>query len=183
MPFEDLKALIASRRTVKDFDGRAVSEDIVSSLLELAVCAPNHHRNAPWFFRIMMQESVRRWVQSLKAELSESDFTPLQKTIQKLEKVGAIIHVSSRQDAAAHVTRENYAACAAATYALMLGARAFGLHSFWSTSKICDLRETRHFLSVKDDEDLVGMIWLGYGTAPMAPARVPPTERSQWFHT
>jgi nitroreductase len=108
--------------------------------------------------------------------------------LQKLRQhymanLGAIIHLTSLRDDDELRERENFAACAAATQNLLLGAEARGYASFWSSSPAMRHSLTQEFLVVNlQREQFVGSIWLGMpARLPEAPARKSVSEFTTWI--
>lgn len=173
--------IVFDRRTCKEFDGRAISQEQIQQLLTWAVRAPNHRLNEPWFFRILNQKAVSDWLSHIEAKLNETELSSLKRSIDRVRHVGALIFVSSKISENKTLTRENYAAVCAAIENLLLGASALGIQSFWSTSRLMCHPETMRFLEWQENEDFVGAIWLGYGKTPELSARKPIQKVSRWW--
>lgn len=179
--FEDFEKLVLSRRTTKDFDGRAVDRDTIEKLLKLAVWAPNHRLNEPWRFYVCTHGAIPEWIEHLRTKIDAQSFLPLQKSLERFKKVGAAVYVSVKKEKNEIIDWENYAAACAAVQNILLGAEALGLASFWSTGKAMAHPQSRSFLNVDQNERFVGCIWLGHAaTKPEAKARKPLTEVSFW---
>jgi nitroreductase len=150
---------IRSRRTLKEYDDRAVPEDVVRELLDLAVLAPNHHLTLPWRFWVLGPGTLRRLVEA----------TGDRKLLRSPTAVAAGI-VWSEDDKEA---QEDYASMACALQNAMLAARARGLASYWRTPGVFAKPVFREILGVPDDVRLVGLLHLGWPAVefPETPAR------------
>ena len=54
---ETLQA-IASRRSIRSFTGKAISEDVITKLLEAAMYAPSARNTQPWHFIVINKRAV-----------------------------------------------------------------------------------------------------------------------------
>ncbi|TVQ80416.1 MAG: hypothetical protein EA369_02720 [Bradymonadales bacterium] len=173
--------LVQNRRSLKSFNGNAVSKASVEKILNWATQSPNHLLNQPWRFRVCLQGGIQSFVECLKTRVSESEWKALNSGAQRLLTAGALIIVSVQRGESELRREENFAAAAAATQSLLLGATALGIRSFWSTGKLMRHDETRSLFGIPDEEIFVGGIWLGEGPIPPSPPRRPLEEVSQWF--
>ena len=53
----DIFDIISSRRSIKKYTNREISNEAIGQLLEIAVQAPNHRMTEPWRFYVMGPES------------------------------------------------------------------------------------------------------------------------------
>lgn len=166
--------IVSSRRTTKKFNGQGIELDKLKLLLDWAIMAPNHRMNEPWAFRILSAERIKDLVERLKPE------PDLEKGLERLESLGALIFVSVERSEIPAVDLENYAATCAATQNILLGAEALGIQSYWSTGKLMKHPLTLSFVGMPESERLVAGIYLGYGSKPAAPKRKRSPERIHW---
>ena len=67
--------------------------------------------------------------------------------------------------------REDLLATGVAAYIVLLGAHARGLAGYWRTVPLLCTPSARHLLALPDDEEPVGLLYLGYAVQEQ---RVPP---------
>src|SRR6266480_6055073 len=122
---QDTADVIRSRRTHKSFGSDPVPRETLEELFELARWAPNHHRTNPWRFRVLGPEALARLKDAAgPAEAPKLDRAPT------LVVSPAVLSGDLIQD------EEDVCATACAIYALLLGAHARGLASYWRTPRV-----------------------------------------------
>lgn len=141
---------IRRRRTHKSFAPEPVPRAVLEELFELARFAPNHHLTQPWRFRVLGPESLARLQEA--AGPTEAP---------KLERAPTLVVASARLTGAQQQDEEDVCATAAAVYAVLLGAHARGLASYWRTPAVLRTREGREAVGVPDGERVLGLIHLG----------------------
>lgn len=170
----ELVEALKKRRTHKDFDGSPISANTLRELLDCAMTAPNHRRNEPWRFIVILSEQIPYFWKSLTPGLHEAfpnkneEFIREKKesTEKKLLKLGALVYVTCLKDPSPFIEKENYAACSCAIQNLMLAATDKNLGSYWSTGNIFTTEVAYQILNLKSEEEfIVGAIWLGKPTA------------------
>lgn len=68
--YAQLIELIKARRSVREFEKKAVSRDVVCQLLEAATWAPSNHNRQPWKFLVLNDpEFLPALAQKVRAEL------------------------------------------------------------------------------------------------------------------
>ena len=149
---------IRGRRTHKTFEPEPVSRAVLDELLELARWAPNHHLTQPWRFRVLGPESLARLKEAGgPAEAPKLDRAPTL-VVASVVLTGALV-----QD------EEDLCAGAAAIYAVLLGAHARGLASYWRTPGVLRLPAGRAAVRDPDGERVLGLIHLGAPRTAPAP--------------
>src|SRR5207253_1561910 len=132
-------------------------------LFDLARFAPNHHLTQPWRFRVLGPEALAR----LKEAAGPAE-------APKLDRAPTLVVASARLTGAQQQDEEDVCATAAAVYAVLLGAHARGLASYWRTPAVLRTREGREAVGVPDGERVLGLIHLGRPlTSPPAKEREP----------
>ena len=146
----DVVDAIRSRRTHKQFGPEPVSEAIVRDLLDLARFAPNHKLTQPWRFRLLGEETRR-----------QLDLAVGEKEAMKLGRAPTLILATALLSGDEHTDEEDLHATACAVYAVLLGATARGLASYWRTPAALAEPPVRALLELTANERVVGLIHLG----------------------
>jgi nitroreductase len=146
----DVETAIRARRTHKQFGPEPVPDDVLRSLLELALHAPNHHLTQPWRFRVLGPET--------RAAL---DTVVPEKEVAKLRRAPTLVLATAALSGDPHTDEEDLHAVACAVYAVLLGATARGLASYWRTPKCFGESEVRSALGLAENERVVSLIHLG----------------------
>jgi nitroreductase len=152
---------IRTRRTHKSFGPEPVPREELEELFDLARFAPNHHLTEPWRFRVLGPASFER----LKEAAGPAE-------APKLERAPTLVVASARLQGDELQDAEDLHATAAAVYAVLLGAHARGLASYWRSPAVLRTEEGRRAVGLPDDEHVLGLIHLG-------PARVEPPLRER----
>jgi len=146
----DVDVAIRSRRTHKQYGREAVDESTLRELLDLARHAPNHHLTQPWRFRVLGPETRRR-VEEIAGE----------KEAAKLRRAPTLVLATAVLSGDPLADEEDLHATAAAVYAVLLGATARGLASYWRTPGCFREPPVREALGLAADERVVALIHLG----------------------
>jgi len=162
----DVVDAIRSRRTHKQFGREPVSEAAVRDLLDLARFAPNHKLTQPWRFRLLGDETRRRL-----------DLIVGEKEAMKLGRAPTLILATTALSGDPQTDEEDLHATACAVYAVLLGASARGLASYWRTPGALKEPQVRALLELEANERVVGLIHLGPAVSePPAKERTPLDE-------
>jgi len=146
----DAETAIRTRRTHKQYGTEPVDRGTLEELLDLARFAPNHHLTQPWRFRVLGSETL----ESLK-ELGGA------KEAAKLARAPTLVVVSAALTGDPLQDEEDLHATACAVYAVLLGATARGLASYWRTPAVLRDPEARRMLGLRDEERVVALVNLG----------------------
>ena len=161
----DLEEAVRTRRTHKSFGSEPVPRETLDELFELARWAPNHHLTQPWRFRVLGAETLAR----LKEAGSPAEAL-------KLDRAPTLVVASAKLSGDLVQDEEDLHATACAVYAVLLGAHARGLASYWRTPAVLRTKRGRDAVGLPDGERFVGLIHLG-------PTRSePPTKERQPSH-
>jgi nitroreductase len=155
----DVATAIRTRRTHKQYGSNPVDSRTLDELLDLARYAPNHKLTQPWRFRVLGPEAVAR----LKKAGGEKEEAKLSRA-PTLVLATAVLTGDAIQD------EEDILATGCAVYAVLLGAHARGLASYWRTPGVLRRPEGREAIGLADDEHVVSLIHLG------PPISVPPDK-------
>jgi nitroreductase len=153
----DVGDAIRSRRTHKQYGAEPVDEAALRDLLDLARYAPNHHLTQPWRFRALGPETRARIEAAAGA-----------KEAMKLRRAPTLVLATATLSGDPLTDEEDLHATAAAVYAVLLGATARGLASYWRTPACFGEPAVREALGLGASERVVALIHLG------PPASEPP---------
>jgi nitroreductase len=146
----DVGTAIRSRRTHKQYGSEPVDEATIRELVSLARYAPNHHLTQPWRFRVL-GPATRALVEE-RCGVKEAI---------KLRRAPTLVLATAVLTGDARTDAEDLHATACAVYAVLLGATARGLASYWRTPEAFAEPEVREALTLGDDEQVVALIHLG----------------------
>ena len=146
----NVETAIRNRRTHKQFGAEPVDEATVIELLDLARFAPNHKLTQPWRFRILGPET-RRLI----------DVAAGEKEAAKLRRAPTLVLATAKLSGDPATDEEDLHATACAVYAILLGATARGLASYWRTPGAFNEPAVRGLLGLVEDERVVALIHLG----------------------
>ena len=146
----DVETAIRVRRTHKQYGSEAVPDDVLEALFELARFAPNHHLTQPWRFRALGAATRA----ALDAVVPEKEVAKLRRA-PTLVLATAVLTGDPQQD------EEDLHAVACAVYAVLLGATARGLASYWRTPGCFAEPAVREVVGIGADERVVALIHLG----------------------
>jgi nitroreductase len=159
----DVDDAIRLRRTHKQYGATPVDDETLRSLLELARWAPNHHMTQPTRLRVLGPETRAR----LERACGEKEAAKLRRAPTLVLATALLGSGDPRTDF------EDLQSTACAVYAILLGATARGLASYWRTPEALDQAEPRAVLDLDPEERVIGLVHLG------PPASEPPVkERS-----
>jgi len=159
----DVEAAIRARRTHKQYGSEPLSDDALRELTDLARFAPNHKLTQPWRFRVL-GPAIRAEIERLAGE----------KEAVKLRRAPSLLLATAVLSGDPLVDEEDLHATACAVYAILLGATARGLASYWRTPKCFLQADVRAALGLGDGERIVALIHLGpVLSEPAAKERAP----------
>ncbi len=167
---------IRSRRTNLRMDrDRPVAHELLDSLIDLAVWAPNHRLTEPWRFAVFTGAGRGR-LGAVTADFQEAmgmtDPDRLAKTRGKFLRGPAVVLIGAESpaDASDEIRSEDRDAVAAGVQNLLLGATALGLASYWGSGAVCQAPEVRTLAGFTADTTVVAAVYVGW---PIGPVPVP----------
>ena len=146
----DVSSAIRARRTHKQYGTDPVDEGTIRELVELACHAPNHHLTQPWRFRVLGPH-VRDLLDAAVGE----------KEAAKLRRAPTLVLATAALTGDPVTDEEDLHAVACAVYAVLLGATARGLASYWRTPAALHEPAARAVLGLPESERIVSLIHLG----------------------
>ncbi len=166
----DVETAIRTRRTHKAFGPEPLGREELLELLELARWAPNHHLTAPWRFRVVGPEALRRLKDAAGPEGAA-----------KLDRAPTLVVVSCALGADPVQDEEDLHATAVASYIVLLSAHARGLAGYWRTPEVLRTAAGRQAVGLPGDERFVGLLHLGNPRQEKEPPPRPPVEQTTDF--
>lgn len=168
--FEHLADLVRTRRTSMLVEpDREVPADVVESLCDLAIWAPNHKRTWPWRFALFTGDGRARLGATMADEMERAGFgddAKRAKTRTKYLRTPATLVVGCAPHDNEMLHAENRDAVAAGIQNLLLGATALGLASFWSSPALEQPPAVLGLCGFEPDDRIVGIIYLGWAAQP-----------------
>ncbi|MEK3952366.1 MULTISPECIES: nitroreductase family protein [unclassified Psychrobacillus] len=157
---------IIQRRSIKLFNGQPVDREMLLSILDDAVWAPNHQLRQPWRFIVACGKELEDLYTVLKEfaipkwnELSEED---LEKQMKKFTTPGGYVFVVVPEDARQKERLEDYAAASMLVQNIQLLAWDQGIGSCWKTPGYLDNPLFRKTLGIQPGERIISMLQVGY---------------------
>ena len=155
-------------------NGKKIPDDQVKEILQLANWAPTHGRTEPWRFIVYSDEKVKEFCYQ-HAELYKANTPPEKFDQSNYDKQlhngdlpsHIIIAVMQRGSLPKIPALEEIVATAIAIQNILLGATAAGITSFLSTSGMTHHPAMKNFLHLKQEDVVMGILYLGYSDEKM----------------
>jgi nitroreductase len=186
--FSIVSNTIKNRRSIKPamMNGNKIPNGHVAALLELADWAPNHGNTQPWQFVVYADAAkfCAQHAELYQQNTAAENFNPT--TFNNLTHMGdnvshIVIASMKRGDLPKIPPFEEVAAASAAVQNLLIGATALNIASFWSTGGMTLRPEFKTFLGLGDDDNVLGILYLGYADEhPEGKRKVPVEDKVKW---
>lgn len=183
----DILDAIESRRSIKTFTDRPVSDEAIRQLLSLAVQAPNHRMTEPWRFYVLGPKARAAYGEALgrrkarRVDDDEAAAAIIDKVSATHRDLPAMLAVSMTLHDDPEIREEDYAATYMAIQNLCLAACAMGLGTHVKSGAVMDDPRARAAVGVGEDERIVATIHMGQPADIPAPkARKDATEYTSW---
>ena len=172
-----LGRVIRARRTSMQVDtALELPADLVQSLCELAMWAPNHKRTWPWRFASVTRTGRATLGNAIADAMAVrgDDEAKVRKARTKYERTPNVVVVGSAPGDSDLRTAENRDAVAAGIQNLLLGATAAGVASYWGSCPQGANDPVAALCGFEPGTTIVAIIYLGWadGTAAV-PSRPP----------
>ena len=166
----EIAEAIKKRRTLHIFSKKRVPREVIEKSIFAANQAPCHRRTFPWRFTSIGIKK-RELLYQLQLTLKFGDMTIDESSLKKIrEKMLNPSHllIATQVCTNNQVQKlEDYAACACAIQNLSLSLVADDVGCKWSTGKITKDPNTYKIAQINSsEEEIIGFIWIGYGTEP-----------------
>jgi coenzyme F420-0:L-glutamate ligase / coenzyme F420-1:gamma-L-glutamate ligase len=178
----DFLALAESRQTVRTYDGRPVSRDLIAAMLDAARWAPSPHGRQPWRYAVLTRGEPKlqlatamaaEWRRNLEMDLQPPEIVEvrLRKSHQRLLNAPVLIipclytaDLDVYPDAARMRAEETMAvqSLGAAVQNLLLAARSLGLDAGWMCAPLFCPDLVRETLGLPEDVIPHALITVGY---------------------
>ena len=166
---------IKTRRSARRLkENEEPTKEMIETILEAATWAPNHHLTEPWRFVILKGEARKNLGEAmhfaLLREIRQDDLErekKLESEKQKPLRAPVLIAlISAPKIDEKVVVQEELIAAGAALQNILLAAHSLGLGAMVRTGRTSYSKEVREFFRMKENESLVGLIYLGYHSEP-----------------
>ena len=166
----EIAEAIKKRRTLHIFSKKSVPREVIEKSIFAANQAPCHRRTFPWRFTnigIKKRELLYQLQLTLKFGNNFIDESSLKKIREKMLNPSHLL-IATQVCTDNQVQKlEDYAACACAIQNLSLSLVADDVGCKWSTGKITKDPNTYQIAQINSSkEEIIGFIWIGYGTEP-----------------
>ena len=166
----EIAEAIKKRRTLHIFSKKRVPREVIEKSIFAANQAPCHRRTFPWRFTsigIKKRELLYQLQLTLKFGDMTIDESILKKIRDKMLNPSHLL-IATQVCTDNQVQKlEDYAACACAIQNLSLSLVADDVGCKWSTGKITKDSNTYKIAQINSsEEEIIGFIWIGYGTEP-----------------
>ena len=166
----EIAEAIKRRRTLHIFSKKSVSNEVIEKAIIAANHAPCHRRTFPWRFTsigIKKRELLYQLQLTLKFGDKSIDEFSLKKIRDKMLNPSHLLIATQICTDNQVQKLEDYAACACAIQNLSLSLVADDVGCKWSTGKIIKDPNTYQIAHINSsEEEIIGFIWIGYGTEP-----------------
>ena len=166
----EIAQAIKQRRTIHIFSKTKVPKEVIERSILAANQAPCHRSTFPWRFTSLGMNKRALLCQlqlSLKFGDKPTDESSFKKIRDKMLNPSHLL-IATQVCTDNQVQKlEDYAACACAIQNLSLSLVADGVGYKWSTGKITTDPNTYQISEIDpSEEEIIGFIWIGYGTEP-----------------
>ncbi|GAA0077011.1 nitroreductase family protein [Clostridium sp. CTA-5] len=166
----DVIKAIEERRSIRKFQDKTVSKEIIEKILELATKAPSGKNRQPWRFIVLQDRRKDELVSLMKFSLNRDKKQnkptgSFELSINSINEASAVVLVFNtfsnfEEDYNHYRLLTDTQSIGAAIQTLLLAAQDFKLGTFW----ICDIfhcdKEIYSWLNIKDE--LVAAVAIGY---------------------
>ncbi|WP_042351861.1 nitroreductase family protein [Bacillus massiliigorillae] len=164
----NLEDVIKGRRSIKRFEEREVSPELIQELLDIAVWAPNHRMTEPWRFIMFYGEGKERLAATVRQMKENKEPDPSKKKSEgekiynKLMANPMFLMVVMEEDPNLVTREEDFAAtsCVIQNFSLLAWEKGIGMtwHSYgWLQDAM-----VREALGIKPGERAIANMHIGY---------------------
>ncbi len=163
---------IRTRRSVREFDRRPVSDEEVNLILESGLWAPSGRNNQPWKFAVIRDPSLKKTL---------STFTHYSSTIEQAQVCIAVFLDHSRS----YDRTKDVQAIGASIQNMLLTIHSMGLGGVWLGEILKNKEKVAELLGASKELELMAVVALGHpreeikglGAKERSTMRAPLTEK------
>jgi nitroreductase len=164
---KDILNLIKARRSIRKYQDKEVSRDLIEKVLEAARWAPNGANLQPWQFIVVTNKELR-------AKIGKHAKFYFIKSHHVSEAPCVIVILGSPDKGNFYIID-----CALAGGNMILEAQSLGLSTCWIGA--FDEEKIKDVLNIPQELRIIGLITLGYAAeSPSVPPRLPLKEIVHW---
>ncbi|WP_391572246.1 nitroreductase [Cohnella sp.] len=164
-------SLFRETREVRQFAERPVFRELILSILEDAVWAPNHKLREPW--RFIYADGTAK--QKLTAAV-DADKHP--RLVETLAQAPVALIVTSPANKDERIDNDDFGAVCCLIQNIQMLGWTHGLGMAWELADYSACTELRALAGVRDDERIAGILGLGFfDSLPEKPAVAPLNDR------
>jgi nitroreductase len=146
--------LIKSRRSIRTFTGKVVSDDLLDQILDAGRFAPSGMNNQPWRFAVIRDKNLKDMISGL---------TRYTKTIKNAD---VLIAVFLDTETSYHHTKD-VQAVGACIQNMLLAIHTLGLGGVWLGEILKSEIEFKIIIEAPEPYELMAVIALGYPAEPI----------------
>jgi nitroreductase len=187
----DILEAIKTRRSIGKVKDQMVPRELIEKIIEAGTWAPNRYLTEPWRFFVISGEgrnSLSKVMEDIVIESgidseSEEGKKKLEKEKNKPFRAPVIIAVAADVTVDDKVLRlEELGAVNAAIQNMLLAAHGLGLAGYWKTGKACYSHKMKEFFGLKEKDEVLAFIYLGYADMEKKPPhKRPVSELTKWI--
>ncbi|MDA8433130.1 MAG: nitroreductase [Nitrospiraceae bacterium] len=154
----DILDIIISRRSIRRFEKREISDELLERVLEAGRWAPSGLNNQPWRFAVIRDSELREKISAL---------THYGKIVRAADVLVAVF-MDSASSYHAVKDAQGIGAC---LQNMLLEAHSLGLGAVWLGEIIKSDEQIRHLLGLGSDLELMAVVALGYSAESPGPTK------------
>ncbi len=199
-----LYEIIKSRRSVRTYDGRMVSREVLSRIFEAARWAPSAHNAQPWRFIVVYEDSIKKrlakamadvWLEDLRKNgVSESEALKIveEESMRRFTESPVLIIVGlTMRDMHKYPDERRMRAeyimavqsVAAAVQNMLLAIHVEGLGACWVCAPLFCQEIVKKTLKLPEDFEPQAILTLGYPVGECNPPSRKPLSEIVWVLT
>lgn len=181
----DVLEAIKSRRSIAKMKDQPVPQELIEQVIEAGTWAPNRYLTEPWRF-FVIQGNGRNELSKVMENIviqsgidleSEEGKRKLEKERNKPFRAPVIIAVAAEVTENGKTLRiEEIGAVYAAIENMLLAAHGLGLAAYWKTGNACYSPLMKEFFHLKEKDDVLALINLGYADSEKNPPHKRPLQ-------
>lgn len=187
----DVFEAIKTRRSLGKAKEQMVPRELIEKIIGAATWASNRYLTEPWRFFVISNEGRNSLAKVRDDIVIQSGIDPesgegkkkLEKERNKPLRAPVIISVTAEVTENEKVLRiEELGATYAAIQNMLLAAHWLGLAGYWKTGKACYSPKMKEFFGLKEKNEVLAFIYLGYADMEKVPPhKRPAAELTKWI--